>query len=125
MSDGELSFLALLSLIFAPEELSAPLYCVEEPENHLHPRLLEELWELLTQRQNEFGPRASQVIMPTHSPYLVDRVSIDDLIVIEKHNGATHYTRPASKSHLRELLEQEELGLGELWFSGALGGNAC
>ena len=125
MSDGELSFLALLSLIFAPEELSAPLYCVEEPENHLHPRLLEELWELLTQRQNEFGPRASQVIMPTHSPYLVDRVSIDDLIVVEKHDGATRYTHPASKSHLRELLEREELGLGELWFSGALGGNAC
>ena len=43
MSNGELSFLALLSLIFAPPELGAPLYCVEEPENHLHPRLLETL----------------------------------------------------------------------------------
>ena len=40
MSDGELMFLAWLSLILAPEGFGAALFCVEEPENHLHPRLL-------------------------------------------------------------------------------------
>lgn len=122
MSDGELTFLALLSLIFAPEELGAPLYCIEEPENNLHPKLLETLMEVLTQRQSEFGLRAAQIIATTHSPYLVDKVSLDELIVVEKSNGATKFTRPASKKHLRELLEREEVGLGELWYSGALGG---
>ncbi|MBI3080364.1 MAG: AAA family ATPase [candidate division NC10 bacterium] len=82
MSDGELTFLALLSLIYAPEELSAPLY----------------------------------------SPYLVDKLSLDELIVIEKANGASQFSRPASKTNLRELLEREEVGLGDLWYSGALGG---
>jgi len=124
MSDGELNFLALLSLIFAPPELGAPLYCVEEPENHLHPRLLETLVEILTQRQaelnSELGFEGAQIIVTTHSPYLVDRVNLDELIVVEKSNGATRCTRPASKKHLRELLEREELGLGELWYSGAL-----
>ncbi len=123
MSDGELTFIALLSLIFAPEELGAPLYCVEEPENHLHPRLLETLVELVIQRQNELGSQAAQLMATTHSPYLVDRFSLDDLIVVEKKDGATHCTRPASKSHLRELLEREELGLGALWYSGALSEN--
>jgi predicted ATPase len=123
MSDGELTFLALLSLIFAPEEFGAPLYCVEEPENHLHPRLLETLVELIIQRQNEFGARAAQLIATTHSPHLIDRFSLDDLIVVEKSEGATRCTRPASKIHLRELLEREELGLGALWYSGALGTN--
>ena len=122
MSDGELVFLALLSLIFAPPELGAPLYCIEEPENHLHPRLLETLVEVLTQRQSDLGSHAAQVITTTHSPYLVDKVSLDELIVVEKSNGATKFTRPASKKHLRELLEREEIGLGELWYSGALGG---
>ena len=122
MSDGELAFLALLSLIFAPAELGAPLYCIEEPENHLHPKLLETLVEVLTQRQDEFGSRAAQIITTTHSPYLVDKVSFDELLVVEKFNGATKFTRPASKKHLKELLEREELGLGELWYSGALGG---
>ncbi len=123
MSDGELKFLALLSLIFAPGPLGAPLYCIEEPENHLHPRLLETLVELLTQRQNELGPQGAQIIATTHSPHLVDKVSLDELIIVEKSNGATRFTRPASKKGLKELLEREELGLGELWYSGALSEN--
>jgi predicted ATPase len=122
MSDGEILFLAWLSLIFAPASLGAPLFCVEELENHLHPRLLEILVEVLDQRQRELGPQAAQIIVTTHSPYLVDKVNLDDLIVFEKSKGATKYNRPASKSHLRELLEREELGLGDLWYSGALGG---
>jgi predicted ATPase len=123
MSDGELMFLAWLSLIFAPEDFGSPLFCAEEPENHLHPRLLETLVELLNQRQNELGPRAAQLIVTTHSPYLVDKMALDDLIVVEKRQGATHCTRSGSQTHLRELLEREELGLGDLWYSGALGGN--
>lgn len=123
MSDGELNFLALLSLIFAPESLGAPLYCVEEPENHLHPRLLETVVEVLTQRQDELGTTAAQIIATTHSPYLIDRLSLDELVVVEKRNGATRCTRPASKRHLKELLQREELGLGQLWYSGALSGD--
>jgi predicted ATPase len=125
MSDGELAFLALLSLIFAPAAFGAPLYCIEEPENHLHPRLLETLVELLTQRQHELGAHAGQIIATTHSPYLIDHVTLDDLLVIEKLHGATRCTRPASKRHLKELLEREELGLGALWYAGALGGETC
>jgi len=89
----------------------------------LHPRLLETLIEVFTQRQAELGHRAAQVIVTTHSPYLVDKMNLDDLIVIEKSNGASRCLRPASKKHLKELLEREELGLGELWYSGALGSN--
>jgi predicted ATPase len=120
MSDGELCFLALLSLIFAPAEMGAPLFCVEEPENHLHPRLIEILMELLAQRQQELGVKVAQNIVTTHSPYLVDRIKIDDLIFVEKQDGASVFTRPGTKAHLRKLLEQEEVGLGDLWYSGAL-----
>jgi predicted ATPase len=122
MSDGEILFLAWLSLIYAPEEFGAPLFCVEEVENHLHPRLLEILFEVLTQRQKELGPQAAQIIVTTHSPYLVDKMKLEDLIVFEKKEGATQYTRPATKPHLKELLEREDIGLGDLWYSGALEG---
>lgn len=122
MSDGELCFLALLSLIFAPEKLGAPLFCIEEPENHLHPKLIETLVEVLTQRQQELGANVAQNIATTHSPYLVDKLGLDDLIVVEKQKGASIFSRPSSKGHLRELLEREEMGLGDLWYSGALGG---
>jgi predicted ATPase len=121
MSDGEILFLAWLSLIFAPASFGSPLFCVEELENHLHPKLLETLVEVLNQRQRELGPQAAQIIVTTHSPYLVDKMNLEDLVVFEKSDGGTICTRPASKSHLRELLEREELGLGDLWYSGALG----
>jgi len=122
MSDGELAFLALVSLIFAPLELGASLYCIEEPENYLHPYLLETLVELLTQRQAELGEQSAQIIATTHSPYLVDKISVDDLIVTEKLSGETRFRSPSSSQHLKELLARAELGLGELWYSGALGG---
>jgi len=120
MSDGELCFLAFLSLIFAPVEMGAPLFCIEEPENHLHPRLIETLIEVVAQRQQELGADVAQNIITTHSPYVVDRVKIDDLIFVEKKKGASVFTRPGSKAHLKQLLEQEEVGLGDLWYSGAL-----
>ncbi len=120
MSDGELCFLAFLSLIFAPDPFGTPLFCVEEPENHLHPKLIETLIEVLAQRQQELGPKVAQNLITTHSPHLVDKVSIDDLIVVEKQKGASIFTRPGSKAHLKELLEREEVGLGDLWYSGAL-----
>jgi predicted ATPase len=121
MSDGELAFLAFLSLIFGPPDLGASLYCVEEPENHLHPRLIETLMEILIQVQGELGASGSaQVIATTHSPHLVDKVSLDELIVVERHEGATAVTYPRDKTHLLELLQTEELGLGDLFYSGAL-----
>ena len=121
MSDGELCFIALLSLIFTPSELGAPVYCVEEPENHLHPRMLELLVEALRQQQQAAGPHTSQVLITTHSPQLVDRIGVDDLVIVGKDQGATACRRPSNKQQLQELLE--EAGLGELYFSGALGGS--
>ena len=67
-------------------------------------------------------PKTAQIVVTTHSPYLVDRINIEDLIVFEKSDGATKYTKPSSKAYLKELLVRKELGLGELWYSGALEG---
>jgi predicted ATPase len=119
MSDGELVFVALLSLIYNP--LGASLYCVEEPENYLHPRLIEVLIELLEQVQDDLEPsEAAQVIATTHSPFLVDHVALDELIFFEKREGATVVTYPRDKVHLRELLDSMEKGLGDLLIGGSV-----
>jgi predicted ATPase len=123
MSDGELAFIALLSLIFSPLEYGALLHCVEEPENYLHPRLLATLATVLKQAQEELLPeQRAQIVIATHSPYVVDQFSLDELIVLQKHQGATVVIRPSDKVHLRDLLKSEEIGLGELFYSGALSG---
>jgi predicted ATPase len=118
MSDGELAFLALISLILAPQDLTPPLLCIEEPESHLHPKLLETLVELLNQRQ--LGTLAPQIIATTHSPLLVDKLDIDDLVITQRSEGSTRFARASSKRKLKELLASKELGLGDLWYSGAL-----
>ncbi len=123
MSDGELCLLAWLSLIYCPPDLAAPVYFVEEPENHLHPRAVEALVELLDQAQGEAGVNQAQIFATTHSLLVVDRTSVRNLIIFEKQRGATVCTRPQEKQHLQELIARSELGLGDLYYSGALGRN--
>jgi len=123
-SDGLLALLALLSLIYVPPELSGTLFCIEEPENHLHPRLLETLAALLRQVREELldsNKHLTQIIITTHSPYLVDQMTLDEVIWIEKKDGATRAYRPADRAHLRKLVEDKDLGIGDLMFTGALG----
>jgi predicted ATPase len=123
MSDGELAFIALLSLVCAPDGLGGTLFLVEEPENHLHPRLLETIVALLRQVQEEVSDRnvPSQILLTTHSPFLVDQMNLDEILWIEKRRGETVVVRPSDKTHLRKLVEDKALGLGDLMLAGALG----
>lgn len=119
-SDGFLVLTALLSLIYVPRDRGGRLYCIEEPENHLYPRLLQTLVALLRQAQGADGSQA-QFLFATQSPYFVDQFSLNELYWVEKKKGETEAFRPADKEHLRKLVEDKELGLGDLVYSGALG----
>jgi predicted ATPase len=124
MSDGELAFIAYLSVIFAPDELRGALFFIEEPENHLHPKLFETLVALLRQVQQEAfegGVQPLQMIFTTHSPHVIDQMKLDEILWVEKRQGETKVIRPNDKPHPRKLVEDETLGLGDLMFAGALG----
>lgn len=124
MSDGELVFIAFLSLICAPDDLSGTLFFIEEPENHLHPKLIDTLFSLLRQVRQEIADRnasPSQIILTTHSPYVLDRMSLGEVIWVGKKNGETIPVRPTQKDHLKKLVEDGDLGIGDLMFTGALG----
>ena len=124
MSDGELALIAYLSLILAPDELGGTLFFIEEPENHLHPKLFETLVALLRQVQHEVAERGvptSQIIFTTHSPLVLNQMKLDEILWLEKRQGETKVIRPNDKPHLRKLVEDEDLGLGDLMFAGALG----
>jgi predicted ATPase len=122
MSAGELAFIAFLSLIFSPPEHAGSLYCIEDLENYLHPRLIETVLEVLRQSQEEWERKRqlSQIVMTTHSPFVVDRTRLDEIIFVEKKDGATMCTRPADTPSLQKLLQDGEVGLGDLVYSGAL-----
>lgn len=122
MSAGELAFIALLSLIYAPPDRAGTLYCIEELENYLHPTLIDTLLEVLRQSQEEWERKdqVPQIILTTHSPRVVDKTKLEEIIFVEKKEGATICTRPSDKPQLQKLLQDDEVGLGDLVYSGAL-----
>lgn len=116
-SYGSIRALALLALLYDP---SPPrLTCVEEIDHGLHPHILDRLVELLREASSR-----TQFLIATHSPALVNRLMPEELIVCERGTDAASRI-PAIAPETVKAMEQElhgELGLGELWFSGALGG---
>lgn len=113
MSDGTLRLLAYLAVICSPSP--PPLACFEEPENYIHPHLLKLIAELL-----EGASKRTQILVTTHSPYLLDFFEPEDLVIVEKKEGKTQTKRVADQAGVKEALKT--LGLGELWYSRGLGG---
>ncbi|MFI7080330.1 AAA family ATPase [Micromonospora sp. NPDC049903] len=116
-SYGSIRALALLALLYDP----APprLTCIEEIDHGLHPHILDRLVELLRQASEH-----TQFLIATHSPALVNRLTPEELIVCERGEDAASRI-PAVDPETVRAMERElhgEIGLGELWFSGALGG---
>ncbi|GAB3707894.1 AAA family ATPase [Nocardiopsis oceani] len=98
--------------------MNSGLTCIEEIDYGLHPQAL----ELLVERIREASER-TQFLIATHSPALADRLRTDELFVCERdHDGASRI--PAiDREQLEAIVERsEDLPLGELWFSGVLGG---
>jgi predicted ATPase len=121
MSDGTLRLLGHLATLYLPQP--PPLVCFEEPENYVHPRLLELIVDLLkyppTPNPSREGSE-TQVLVTTHSPYLIDRLEPEDLMIVEKKEGKTEVKGVDDIKEIKEALKT--LTLGEMWYSGDLGG---
>jgi len=87
LSDGTLRFLALA--IIEQSRQSGGLYCLEEPENGIHPQrvpsMLQLLQDIAVDPDEPDGPDnpLRQVIINTHSPLVVADVPDDCLVVAE------------------------------------------
>ena len=85
ISDGTLRFLALV--VLAEVDSTTGLYCMEEPENGIHPARLEVMNNLLqdiaVDAEEPIGSDnlLRQVIVVTHSPYFVQLQNKDDLVL--------------------------------------------
>jgi predicted ATPase len=116
-SYGTIRLLGLLALLYDPSPPA--LTCVEEIDHGLHPQAL----ELLVERLREASER-TQFLIATHSPALADRLKPEELIVCERRDDGSSAIPAISVRDVRRIVaESEELPLGELWFSGALGGD--
>jgi predicted ATPase len=107
-SDGTLKMLAYLTVLYDPEP--PKLVGIEEPENHLHPRLLPELTE-----ECRNASANTQLMVTTHSPFFVNGLKPEELWVLYRdENGYTQAKRTADMQGVPEFMEEGAL-LGELW----------
>lgn len=107
-SDGTLKMLAYLTVLYDPDP--PQLIGIEEPENHLHPRLLPELAEECRTASSQ-----SQLMVTTHSPYFVDAIRPEELWVLYRNEqGFTQAKRAADMRGIPEFIA-EGATLGNLW----------
>ena len=116
-SDGTIATLAYLMLLNDP--LRHPLLCVEEPEDHLYPTLLE--WFL-----EEFRVYArmgeGQVFVSTHSPDLLDATEPEEVFWLEKHNGVAKVHRIKDDDMIVGMVKDGDV-LGRIWRTNLFGGD--
>lgn len=113
MSDGTLFGLALIVALFAPDRPS--LICIEAPDIELHPYLMQHVAELL-----RTASQYAQIIITTHSPFLLDYLPPESIAIVEKTNCETKIWWAEDKRGVKQAIRL--LGAGEAWRAGHLGG---
>lgn len=111
-SDGTLRLLALTLPAYLPDLTG--IYLIEEPENGIHPRAVETMYQSLSSVYD------AQILLATHSPVILSLVEPDELLCFAKdETGATDIVLGSDHPALREW--QGETNLSTLFAAGVLG----
>jgi hypothetical protein len=112
VSDGTLRLLALTLLAYVPD--LDGIYLIEEPENGIHPRAVEIVFESLS------SVYSAQVLCATHSPVVLGLATLSQVLCFGRDaSGATDVVPGDKHPRLREW--RGETDLGTLFASGVLG----
>ena len=110
VSDGVLLVLAYLTILHLPRPPRMVL--VEEPENGIHPKRLQDVLKIL--REIVSGQSRTQIILTTHSPYVVDLFEPDEVTLCQKQqDGSIGVRRLSDSKAVRDQLDV--FTLGEIW----------
>jgi predicted ATPase len=119
LSTGTLRMLALLALLRHPNP--SPLIVVEEIENGLDPRSIHLIVEEI---RNAVLSGVTQVIVTTHSPYLLDLLTLEHLVLVERDDkGQPRFLRPSDSENLRRWAT--DFAPGKLYTMGNLAGGGA
>jgi predicted ATPase len=97
LSTGTLKLLALLAVFRNPNP--SPLIVIEELENGLDPRSIH---LAVSEMRRYLETKNCQVMITSHSPYLLDLLKLEEIIVVEKTDKQPTFTRPADNDELVE-----------------------
>ena len=103
LSDGTLRMMALTIPAFLPPE--SAVYMVEEPENGVHPKALEIILRSLSTIPS------AQMLLATHSPFVVQQCGVDPLLCFSRDEAGTHIIRGANHPLLQSWDGSPDLGI--------------
>jgi predicted ATPase len=111
ISDGTYNILALLTAVYQSDD-KPQFLCIEEPENGLHPQVARELVDFFRIMCEE---RGHYIWLNTHSQSMVSRVRPQELVIVEKKDGATQ---------VRQFNSDDFFGMrvDDAWLTNSLGG---
>ena len=113
LSDGTVSVLAILVALYFQKQY---ILILEEPEWHLHPRLLADILQSAEDVSSE-----KQVILTTHNPEFLKHAKIENVLLASRDDeGFTKYTFPKNSETVRSFLEHD-LGMDDLFLQDMLG----
>lgn len=113
LSTGTLRILALLALLRDPDPPSVII--IEEIENGLDPRTVH---LLVDEIQDAVESGRTQIILTTHSPYLLDLLPLSSIILVERTDGEPIFNRPADQKEVQDWAER--FSPGQLYTSNRL-----
>ena len=112
LSDGSIRFICLATALLQPKPPATII--IDEPELGLHPAAIVILAELI-----QSAATRTQVIVATQSPALLDQFAIDDIVVVNRKQGASSFERLQEKDFNQWL---EDYSVGELWAKNVITG---
>ena len=124
LSQGTLLALTILAVAYLHEPPS--VVCFEEPDRGVHPRLLRNVHDALYRLSypESFGESRPpvQVVATTHSPYMLDQFkdNLDEVVIAQKTEDNVRFERLSDLPNVEEIMAGSHLG--EVWYSGVLGG---
>jgi predicted ATPase len=126
LSDGTRLALAYLTIAYLPNP--PKIVAFEEPERGIHPRLLQKIQESMDRLAypENYGEKREpiQVIATTHSPYLLDlyKDRREEIVIADKDENGVRFERLTDLPNIEKILQEQDAPLGDIWFSGILGG---